>query len=70
MVWNMFKVSNENTTERHWSCSGLFIVNFKHILPVHVVLGYFTLILNSQISMKWKKKTDYINSLNAKVAII
>ena len=45
-MWNMFKVNNKDT-RRHWRRSGLFIVNFEHIL--HLVLVFLLLTLNIQL---------------------
>ena len=27
----MFRVNNKTPEQRHWHCSGVFIVNFEHI---------------------------------------
>ena len=40
----MLKVTNKGTRRRYWRRSGVFIVNFKHIL--HLVLVFLLLTLN------------------------
>ena len=40
----MFKVNNKDTERRHWRRSGVFIVNFEHIL--HLVLVFVLLTLS------------------------
>ena len=43
----MFKVTIKTPERRHWRRSGVFIVNFKHIL--HLVLVFLLLTLNMQL---------------------
>ena len=43
----MFIVNNKDTRTRHWCRSGIFIVNFEHIL--HLVLVFLLLTLNMQL---------------------
>ena len=42
-MWNLFKVKNEDTRHR----SGVFIVNFEHIL--HLVLVFLLLTLSMEM---------------------
>ena len=37
-VWHMFKVTIKTPEQRHWRCSGFFIINFEQILHVAVFL--------------------------------
>ena len=43
----LLKVNNRNTRKRCEICSGVFIVNFEHIL--HLVLVFLLLTLNMQL---------------------
>ena len=45
----MFKVNNENTKWRHWSSSGVFIVNFEHIS--HFFLVFLLLLWTSKCQL-------------------
>ena len=41
----MLKLTIKTPKGRHWRCSGVFIVNFEHIL--HLVLVFLHLTLNT-----------------------
>ena len=42
-VWNKFKVNNKASERRQWCRTGVFIVNFGHIL--HLILVFLLLTL-------------------------
>ena len=83
--FNLFKFNNGNTSNRckicsklikktpkrgHWCRSGVFIVNFQHIL--HLVLVFLLLILNRQIFAGIHKNhpiNQFVPSLKQKVLV-
>ena len=42
-VWNRFKFTNKNAKPNQWNSSGIFIVDFEHILQLYLVFQLLTL---------------------------
>ena len=53
-----WKLTIKTTERRQWRCSGVFIVNFKHILHLFVV--FLLLTLNKQILAEYNVNSSYL----------
>ena len=53
-----WKLTIKTTERRQWRCSGVFIVNFKHILHLFVV--FLLLTLNKQILAEYNVNSFYL----------
>ena len=42
-MWNRFKFTNKNAKPNQWNSSGMFIVDFEHILQLYLVFQLLTL---------------------------